>query len=290
MNRLNSQPYGLPTTSRIGPIGNNRMNKPIYIYVLIDPSTNKARYVGKTDNLKRRYSCHLANAKLKDSHLTRWVHKLMRSGKKPIMRVLEIADDQNWQSREQFWINTLRKQGVSLVNTADGGKGGSGKHTPQAKQKISQRFKGGKLSRQHREKLRQSKKELFASERGTELSRQYSREYGVLTDAQVIEVWRLAHEGILSNEKIGRMYGIPQSSVSEIKTGKRYKHVPRPTVERPDPNLLSICEAARRMGENHQRLMRYIKRHKIPTIRRGRDRLVDVRLLPEKLPPKWADD
>lgn len=228
MSHPKSLPYGLPTLLQVRPVRNIVMSKPVFIYVLVDPRTNRARYVGKTDNLKRRYSCHLATAKLRDSHLRRWLYTLTSKGKRPKMQVLEITDATNWQEREQFWINTLRKQGENLVNTSDGGKGGSGKHTVNARQKISAARQGMTFSDEHRQHLKDSRHEMMASAQGTALRDSISRAYGVITDEQVIEVWRLAHEGKIPQWKIGEMFGIPPSTVSEIKHNKRYKHVKRP--------------------------------------------------------------
>lgn len=218
----------------------------IYIYVLIDPITKKVRYVGKTNNLKKRYRGHLGSAQKKHSYTQRWINKLLNKGVRPIMRVVDEATDETWESRERHWIAALKRQGVKLTNLTEGGEGHHG-YSPTKKTIAlrSKALKGSKLSAEaranqskgrlgmkftaeHREHLRQRKHELYKTEHGKALADQYSKAYGVINDDQVIEVWRLAWEGNIPQRKIAEMYNIPQSSVSEIKYNKRYKHVKRP--------------------------------------------------------------
>lgn len=199
-----------------------------YIYVLRDPDTLEIRYVGKTDNLERRLSVHYADAIRGHTHCNRWVRTLRDKGKRPVIEAVEQTTSDEWEERERYWIDYLRAQGCRLTNTAEGGAGGAGPHTADARAKISQARRGMRFTQEHRNQLRKHKDELYSSEHGRQLKEQYSRAYAALTDEQVIEVWTLAHQGGISQEAIARMYHVPQSTVSEIKSGKRYQHVPRP--------------------------------------------------------------
>ena len=92
----------------------------VYIYGLKDPRTNEIRYVGKTNNPRRRLEFHLA---MKDvnRHKVNWLEDLKRDGAKPVMVILEQTDDKNWGKREKYWIATGRASGWPLTNIADGG-------------------------------------------------------------------------------------------------------------------------------------------------------------------------
>lgn len=98
----------------------------VKIYLLRDPDTNLARYVGKTVNLKLRLANHLCPSALsKGHHRARWLSKLVSEGKKPIVYVIEEVEDLLADERERFWIKTLKVSGCDLTNTTDGGEGGS---------------------------------------------------------------------------------------------------------------------------------------------------------------------
>jgi len=143
------------------------------------------------------------------------------------MTIIEETTPDEWQDRERYWIQHYKDTGAPLTNTSEGGKGGSGPHTEEAKRKISRGRKGMKFTEEHKERLRQRKAKLYNSKRGQELIEQYSRDYGKLSDEQVVEIWLLAHQGI-PHVNIAKMYNTPDSTVSEISTNKRYKHVTRP--------------------------------------------------------------
>lgn len=203
--------------------------KPVYIYALTDPDNNEVRYIGKTDNLKRRYEIHIANVTGDDTYRKRWITKLKEQGKKPRLEIIETVSQETWQEREKYWIEHYKSMGARLTNSAIGGLGGGHSQTQKARNKISQARMGIKFSQSHKDKLKQRKRVLFDSEKGQDIANRYSREYGVLSDNEVVEVYLLAHQNI-PQSKIAKLYNIPQSTVSEIKCNKRYKHVKRPSL------------------------------------------------------------
>lgn len=94
------------------------------IYVLIDPTTNEIKYVGKTINEKERYKNHLNPKHNEKTHKRNWINKLRNNNLKPIFKVIEevlITDD--WRDREKYWISHYRLLGFNLVNHSDGGEG-----------------------------------------------------------------------------------------------------------------------------------------------------------------------
>ena len=92
----------------------------IYIYVLIDPITNDIRYCGKTHNIKERYIGHLKKGKYLNEKYY-WVRNLKLNGFKPIMEIIDIVSDNDWDFWEKYWISQLKTWGFHLLNRTNGG-------------------------------------------------------------------------------------------------------------------------------------------------------------------------
>ena len=91
------------------------------LYCLKDPNTLEIRYIGiTTASLKARLSQHLYDVKVqKGTHKINWIRSLLLKNLKPIIELLEICDESNWEEREKFWIKNV----LNLTNTDEGGKG-----------------------------------------------------------------------------------------------------------------------------------------------------------------------
>lgn len=92
----------------------------IYIYKLIDPISNEIRYIGKTGNLKNRFTSHLSNSKKLKSKLANWIKSLAKKNLIPIMEVIEISSLEKWEEREIYWISYYKND--KLCNIHIGGK------------------------------------------------------------------------------------------------------------------------------------------------------------------------
>lgn len=95
------------------------------IYTLKDPLTLEVRYVGKTvKSLRHRLSLHINSSlrAVKKTYKEAWITGLYSKGLKPLIELLEIAEDDKWEEREIYWIT----QFPNLTNTAPGGQGGTG--------------------------------------------------------------------------------------------------------------------------------------------------------------------
>lgn len=156
-----------------------------FIYELLDPRSKEIRYVGKTNNPRRRYSQHLYCSKYnkRTSHCVRWIKSLLDIGLEPI---LEIKEEFNNESecfvREIELISEYRNNGVRLTNLTDGGEGQSGrvvseetrkkisdtrrltpnpylgkKRSKYICEKISSSLTGRKLTTEHKNKLSNAK-------------------------------------------------------------------------------------------------------------------------------------
>lgn len=115
----------------------------IKIYILIDPITNKVRYVGKTKgSLEKRLYKHCCDKH--KYHKALWVQKLKRDNLKPLIYLIDEVLEKDWIFWEQYWIEQFKAWGFDLTNTTLGGEGlvgikrkGKYKHTEIAKLNIS---------------------------------------------------------------------------------------------------------------------------------------------------------
>lgn len=197
----------------------------IYIYALVDPFNRKIRYIGRTNDPERRLKEHLGNYHRKDSYCQRWIQSVLRQGKQPRLKVIEECNEDTWKVRECHWIAFYRAKGYQLTNITDGGDGVYPipfEKEAVRREAISLSRKGMKFSDSHRKNLSLSANLKY--KKNPELKKNLSKKWGKLTDDQVLEVHELANSGEMPLSKIAAQYKIPQSSVSEIKNGKRYAH------------------------------------------------------------------
>ena len=97
----------------------------VYIYALVDPLTAEVRYVGRANDLHRRMYAHIYNAKHgQKSYKANWIRKVLASGKRPEILIIETCNENNWRAAETFWIASLRAAGFRLTNNSDGGECG----------------------------------------------------------------------------------------------------------------------------------------------------------------------
>lgn len=92
------------------------------IYGLLDPRTAKIRYVGKTNDLKRRLYQHIrGRTDQKMTPVRAWIKSLVGQGLEPRMVVIETCDAVEWEAKEMFWIKHFRDGGHEVLNLAEGG-------------------------------------------------------------------------------------------------------------------------------------------------------------------------
>jgi len=96
------------------------MNKFTFIYGLKEIG-GEIRYVGKTNNPKKRFNDHMKNYKKSKSHKNSWIKYCKNNGIKIEMVILEKVDCSKWQQREIFFISHFK----NLTNHKKGGEGGS---------------------------------------------------------------------------------------------------------------------------------------------------------------------
>lgn len=97
--------------------------KDIIIYKLSDPFTGKTRYIGKTkEDLGIRLYGHIYAAKTEDNEKAKWINGLIKEGVNPIIEVIEIVKESEWEEKEVFYIKKYREKEKDLLNIANGGK------------------------------------------------------------------------------------------------------------------------------------------------------------------------
>lgn len=94
-----------------------------FIYTLSDPITLKVRYVGKSNNPKKRLYDHLSLCYSTHTHKNNWIKSLLENKTKPILDIIDEVNIDDWQFWEKYWIAKLKENGESLTNHTDGGNG-----------------------------------------------------------------------------------------------------------------------------------------------------------------------
>lgn len=125
-----------------------------FIYILIDPRDNQVKYVGKTNNVKRRYSQHISLASKNKTYKTNWLSSLIIMNLKPEMVVIDECEDDSWIELEQWYIELFKSWGFKLTNLTKGGDGVRGfKPSKESLLKRSIAQKGKKLSKETKIKI-----------------------------------------------------------------------------------------------------------------------------------------
>lgn len=99
--------------------------KTTFIYGLKDPTTGLIRYVGKSDNPKKRLHRHLNGAKKGEAcHRSDWLRFLQAKNQKPLIEIIDEVSEAEWQSWECAYIQFFKDEGCNLTNSTPGGEAG----------------------------------------------------------------------------------------------------------------------------------------------------------------------
>lgn len=99
---------------------------PVFIYGLECPVERAIRYIGKSNNPRRRLSAHISGALrgAYDHHTARWIRRLLRDGLRPALVILrEVPTGERWQDIEREEIASAADKGWRLTNSTLGGEG-----------------------------------------------------------------------------------------------------------------------------------------------------------------------
>lgn len=128
-----------------------------FIYALKEPETGEIRYVGKSDNPKKRLACHLRCRER--CYRTNWIKTIAERGLSPLLEIIDEVPVTEWQAWEVAYIEFFRDEGCLLVNGTAGGDG-LNNPTEETREKIRAANSGEKnphfgkpLSSEHRAKV-----------------------------------------------------------------------------------------------------------------------------------------
>jgi len=119
------------------------MEKPVKIYVLVDPFTMRVRYIGRTvRSLPMRLSQHVHHAKYKKGKTRRdsWIQSLLKVNSKPFIRLLCTV--QGWKESYEFEKSLIHKYEPRILNHYDRGPGVIGvRRSEENRKQISEGLK-----------------------------------------------------------------------------------------------------------------------------------------------------
>lgn len=90
-----------------------------FIYALKEPDTGAIRYIGKTDDPKKRMRTHLATRT--KCHRADWIQSLIKRGTLPVMEVIDEVPFSEWPAWEVAYIQFFKDEGCDLTNGTFGG-------------------------------------------------------------------------------------------------------------------------------------------------------------------------
>lgn len=125
-----------------------------FIYTLNCPKTGIARYVGKSNDPKRRFSSHLNDSAV--TKKTCWIKSLILNGLLPKMEIIDEVDINDWEKKEIQYIKILKACGADLLNMNQGGIGAPPSEETKKKQRKA-KF-GKKISEATRKKISEKNK------------------------------------------------------------------------------------------------------------------------------------
>lgn len=199
----------------------------IFIYALIDPITKHIRYVGKTNNIYRRYYQHIYDKS--KSHKASWIKSL--NGLYPEIMILDIVYE-NWEFWEEYWISQTKSWGFDLTNLTLGGIGHKGFKksletrkilsiksknrifSEETRKKISKAKTGLKFSKQHLINLSNSHKGIIYP-KGNYGKHQFKK-IKQYKDDVLIKEWD-------SIKEAANFYNVNQSSISHCCSGRKLR-------------------------------------------------------------------
>jgi hypothetical protein len=214
-----------------------------FIYILIDPRDGQVRYVGKTNNTKRRYNHHLIdNVK---SYKSSWVKQLRKIELRPTLEVIDEVPIDEWVFWEKYWIAQFRAWGFNLTNLSDGGEGfPSGSlnpaHLPHVKILKSEIHKGKIIPQEMRDRISRSLSGRKNPEHSNKMKgRTQTREHNekkshsmrgkntTLTETKVVEIKKMLRDNPnkLTMQEIANLFSIKRCTIKNIKLNKTWGHI-----------------------------------------------------------------
>lgn len=96
------------------------MNDKVYIYALCEADTGEVRYIGKANNVEKRFGYHLRDRASRKTPVYNWMNKRIRDGKIPSIHTVAVTTQKHWKEIETMVIAQYAQSG-NLLNVAAGG-------------------------------------------------------------------------------------------------------------------------------------------------------------------------
>lgn len=96
------------------------MKTTTFIYGLYCPLDEQIKYIGKSNDPKGRYRKHLQMCD-NNNQKNEWISKLINSGLKPILKILEEVNIEDWKNKEKEYIKNYGSN--NLYNICGGANG-----------------------------------------------------------------------------------------------------------------------------------------------------------------------
>jgi len=223
-----------------------------FIYALQDPITKRIRYVGKSNEPKKRLTEHLLD-KVSNTYKSNWINSL--GGKSPNLIILDEVPIIEWGFWESYYIDLCRSWGFNLTNLTNGGDGVSNM-TMEMKVKISDSLKTYYKNNEHPRKGVPHSPEVVERLRKMNIGKKiHTEEYKKLLSERMIGNTHTLGRTLTEEHKkkiSGSQLGIPKHceetkrSISEKNSGQgNGMYGKKHTKE----SLKKISENSR--GENH---------------------------------------
>ena len=177
------------------------------IYTLAHPITKEVRYVGQTNNLRRRLRSHLLCQYT--TYTSSWIKSLLNIGLIPIMEELEGCSTDEVNDREIYWIAQLKAWGFRLTNLTEGGSGCLGHRrafTLEHRHNMSVSRKGRIITPEWRDRISQSRLGIKHSE---------ERKQKIAESSKLAQKKRFSHRTILQLDKLTQEVIKEHSSIEE---------------------------------------------------------------------------
>lgn len=194
----------------------------IYIYILIDSTTNKVRYVDKTNNIgkRRRYHFNLNTQSKFKTHSSKWLIKLLSNNIKPVMKIIDTIESDNWEWLEKFYIKLFKKLGCDLTNHSIGGdSGNSGNKMSKEFCEKQSKLKMGRIVPQ--DVIDEFKKRI----KGNTYQLGEKNHKSKLNELEVIKICELLSEGLIYSEIIQQIPKCNLNIIGLIKGRRSWKHI-----------------------------------------------------------------
>ena len=199
-------------------------NMEIKIYKLIDPNSLEIRYVGKTTQpLGIRLSRHLDKSKRskKKTHKENWICSLISNNQKPIIELIEIVSEINWQEKERFWISQFN----NLTNLTEGGEGTHG-YIYSESERLDKSILMNTLIKQGKIEYKERAKKISASSKGKKLketTKQKLRELNIGKKQSVEQKLKTSKSCIRINLSTGEVEEFDSLTLARDNTPNSYK-------------------------------------------------------------------